>query len=255
MSVAFNRIQAVKQGKPSWLTFREAGLLINKSGLTFDDEAFYSGPIGIACKVQTRVRNALKDFDSVMAQLNERHQRELKILNKIFKVEGVLKYEVEFRRENDELIPYLKVKSRSGLGEKFNSRADKDFLRAADNKANTINGTIGQLAIFVTWANPKIRGEEFTGKHYIAIPHYVEKDKAEVVLLLGEFDETYDSNKKIEIFKDKFENLKRFAADSGLILTDKNTKQIENNFKKISWKDFFEEPLQSLLEKYIVKNL
>jgi enolase len=45
MSVAFNRIRAAKEGKPSWLTLREAGLELNNKGLTFDDEAFYEGPI------------------------------------------------------------------------------------------------------------------------------------------------------------------------------------------------------------------
>ena len=41
ITVAYNRLIAVKEGKPSWLSLREAGQKLDRDGLTLCDEAFY----------------------------------------------------------------------------------------------------------------------------------------------------------------------------------------------------------------------
>lgn len=53
LSVAFNRLRAAIEGKPSWLTFREVGEEMNRNGTTFDDEAFYT-PVIRAIKAGPR---------------------------------------------------------------------------------------------------------------------------------------------------------------------------------------------------------
>ena len=41
ITVAYNRLKAAIEGKPSWLVFREAGQELTQRGMTFDDEKFY----------------------------------------------------------------------------------------------------------------------------------------------------------------------------------------------------------------------
>lgn len=45
ISVAFNRLRASVDGKPSWLAFREAGEQLSRRGMTLEDEAFYEPAI------------------------------------------------------------------------------------------------------------------------------------------------------------------------------------------------------------------
>lgn len=185
--------------------------------------------------------NHILSVPSIIGQLDELHQRELQILNQVFEVEGSLVYEVDFRKEEQtgQPNPYLIVKAgtKKGTAEMYSSRVDGEPMPAISHKSRTIIPTLQQkFEIFVDPVDPN-QGEAFKGKHYIAVPN---RAGNEIILLIGEFDESLDSVKKEEAFTFKHNSLIKFAGDEELDVTKDLREQIRRIFHSIKWSDFFE---------------
>jgi hypothetical protein len=182
-------------------------------------------------------------------QLDEQHNKELDILSQVFRVEGSLVYEVDFRPEGKkgELVPYLKVErgTKKGSAKDYRSRADDVFVEATSHKSATISPS--PQTIFVDPVDPT-KGPNFEEKHYIAIP---DKANNEIILLVGEFNESQTSLKKDKAFSYKLESLIKFAGDEGLKITDDLKKQIREIFYGIKWSDFFELPIGEIYRRFV----
>jgi len=206
--------------------------------------------------------NKIPDLRSIVEQvrehLDEAHQNEIDILSKVFKIIGALVYKTKFQKDEGKEIfhPYLMVYegSKTGIGEHYSSRADKDWVPARDEKASTvIPGPESEL--LKIYINPveSGKGTSFDGFHYIAVPHIKEDGTSEIILLLGKFDESYNASKK-DLFKWKFESLIKMAVE-GRTHTPKLIEAVEKAFEGIPYQAFFERDMQQLFEEYIEKAL
>lgn len=169
--------------------------------------------------------------------LDEYNRERLQILSEVFMVQGSQVYEVEFREDEETkgLYPYLKIKdgSKKGIARDYPSRADGKFVRGTSHKSRTISKA--PQVIFVDPIDTTAKGEAFKGKYYVAVPN---KANNEIILLIGEFDESVDVRKKERAFATKLESLIKFAGDE-MTLTDEIKEQIREIFRKIPWPDFF----------------
>ena len=223
---------------------------MNENGMTFDDEAFYGGPIRDAAGLSPKVgANLVREFADIMASLNEQHRQELEIINGTFNVAGSFVYDVERREEGGETHPFLRIRqnSKTGIGEKWVSRVDNTWERAWDNKGNTIVAN----DIFVDEIRKTKHGQELAGYHYVAIPLKTDPDRGKITVLLGPFAEDALKKPKQEAFDHKFELMKRWAWDTGVAQSAATEAKIQEAFNAIPLAEFFTVAAKGLFDKYI----
>ena len=251
LSVLFNRLIALKEGKPSWLSFREAGFAMNSAGATEHDEIFYEPVVSAVLSVPKRASTHLiRDYVKVREQLSEQHRDELAVIDRAFEIAGSLTYDVELRKEGDELVPHLKMRpnSKIGVGEHYQSRAEEEFQRAWDSKGHTIvNHEI--------WVDPvRQDAKELEGTYYVAVPFMEGENKGRITLFIGRFnDESLDPEKRSDLFRFKFKQMKRLVWNRNVPHSEQTERMIENAFNSIPIAEFFTKPTQTLFEEYILR--
>ncbi|MDD5382442.1 MAG: UTP--glucose-1-phosphate uridylyltransferase [Candidatus Margulisbacteria bacterium] len=191
-------------------------------------------------------------IEQVREQLDEPHRSEIDNLLKVFRPEGALVYQVEFRELDGKQHPHLLVRegSKIGLAATYPSRADKDWVPARDEKASTVapSEKDGFMKIYVNPVEPG-KGEAFKDKHYVTIPHLKDDGTAEIVMLFGHFDENHRADKK-ELFSYKLDSLVRMAVE-GREFSQAMVDTVEEAFSRIPYQAFFELSLPELFVKFI----
>jgi len=204
---------------------------------------------------------------TLFSRLDVQHQQEMQILREpgLFDTYGSLVYRVVFKphpEKGDQPHPYLQVQEGSKLGraETYTSRADGVWVPARDQKASTIEKFLkGEpLKIFVGEVED-CKGPDFRGFHYIAVPHLISEQEAEIVFLIGKFNEEYDHGKKQELFDFKFNTLLRMAIKeitlSDAFSADRLRTIITECFARIPYADIFEKSLLDLYLEFIKPQL
>ena len=269
------KASARRDGIPPWLAYRQHGLDLNETyGFGFDRyedarraiyEPIFTGALLDEAKIGPVRRSSYQVPDEVQAgyifrdpvvlsALDETHQREVEILREVFEIEGSLVYRVEIRgtEEKPELVARVIRGSKKGIAEGFHSRADGDeFVPATDNKAHTVmNGYI-----WVDWLNPELRGDQFAGRHIVAVPRRKGERDGEVMGLIGTFKEV-SPERKMELFPLKLEMIKRIASDRPRDMTAAEAEvEIDAAFSEIPMHAFFEQSIDSIYSEYISPRL
>ncbi|MFA4906174.1 MAG: hypothetical protein WC645_06690 [Candidatus Margulisiibacteriota bacterium] len=193
----------------------------------------------------------LLQVPGLVAGLDPQHQHEIDILRRAFKnVSGSFIYDIEERSEaGGKRHPYLQVRkgTKRGIAAHYPSRADDQIVRATDHKAGIFIETEGGMKIFVDKIDES-KGEVFRGKYYVAIPN---RGGSEIIMLIGEFDETFDGINKEEAFGFKLASLNKFAADPNVTINEVILAKIRQKFHEITWADFFILPIGEIFRIYI----
>lgn len=202
----------------------------------------------------------LMNVPALLSQLNASHQNELRILNKVFKVEGSLVYDVEFRPHPEHqgvLHPFLFVHkgSKSVKAASYPSRVDMEWKPARDQKASTIQSYLSKdpLKIYVDPVEES-KGPDFQGYHYIAVPNILPTGRAEIILLIGKFNEGYNGGKKQELLQHKLDSLLKMAV-VGRTISEELKDKVTKAFSTIPWQDLFELATPQLFETYLKPKL
>lgn len=204
----------------------------------------------------------INDLLAAPQLIDEIHQKQLRVLRKVFIPEGSLVYEVTWEEnptvkgdpEKSALCPdsqwpklHVFPGSKIGLAVHYPSRGDAAWVWAADHKAKTIIKMPHEL---FADAIDESKGEMFQGKHYVAIPYGLD-GRGRIVMILGHFNEDHDPQEKIADFPFKLNSLLSRFADPNRQMTRENESRIRELFVQIPWADLFELSTQVLFEKYI----
>ncbi|MBI5699341.1 hypothetical protein HZC35_03400 [Candidatus Saganbacteria bacterium] len=192
----------------------------------------------------------LLQVPGLVAGLDPQHQHEVAILRRAFKnVLGSLVYDIEERPEGGKRHPYLRVRkgSKRGIAVHYPSRADDQIVRATDHKSGIFIETNDGLKIFIDKIDES-KGAAFSGKYYVAIPN---RGANEIIMLIGEFDESFDGINREEAFGFKLKSLYKFAADPNVTITPAILGEIRQKFHAITWADFFILPIGEIFQRYI----
>lgn len=165
----------------------------------------------------------------LMKRMKKRHLETLTALREVFQVEGSHVYGV--RMDEDKVFIQLSEETRRGSSTAYKSEATGQEKEASKKTA-------------ITYKESRVWTDSRKGYSYVAIGN---QGAAEVLMLLGSYNEDVPGEKKPEYLESKLSHVKRHMEDyfDGQLSEDMREKVIEE-FKNISWQFLFEETASTI---------